>query len=196
MVSKKKQTKKASSKNKANKKTSLGVHIEFKGLLTLLILHELSLRELAGEDLAKKIGKRKGSTLTPGTIYPALKKLKVNKLVSFEKQGRRKVYSLTKKGKEELEVTYSLFSRYFYGLKNKIKRVKKTNKDLPKLSPESPAKVSSKSSSKLLSKSLSKSTNISPTNIEKPSMKVRVKTSSKKGSSKKTSSNVSSVKKS
>ena len=97
--------------------------IEFKGFLSFLILHELSLKPLAGEDLAKKIGKRKGTVLTPGTIYPALKKLKENKLVRFEKQGRRKVYVLTNKGVSELEVSYVLFSRYFFGLKNKIRRV-------------------------------------------------------------------------
>lgn len=96
--------------------------IEFKGFLSFLIMHELNQRALAGEDLAKKIGARKGSTLTPGTIYPALKKLKSKRLVVFEKQGRRKVYSLTRKGVDELGFSYSLFSRYFYGLKNKIRR--------------------------------------------------------------------------
>ena len=97
--------------------------IEFKGFLSFLILHELNQKPLAGEDLAEKIGRRKGTVLTPGTIYPALKKLKNNKLVKFEKQGRRKVYTLTKKGKEELVISYSLFSNYFYGLKNKIRRI-------------------------------------------------------------------------
>lgn len=126
MVPEKKQSAKKVSKKKTTSKTAKKTsQIEFKGLLTFLILHELSLRELAGEDLAKKIGNRKGSALTPGTIYPALKKLKTKKLVVFEKQGRRKVYSLTKKGREELELSYSLFSKYFYGLKNKIRRVKK-----------------------------------------------------------------------
>ncbi len=120
----KKTTKKRSSSKKS--KNTSGVHIEFKGLLTFLILHELSLKKLAGEDLAKKIGKRKDTILTPGTIYPALKKLKNGKLVVFEKQGRRKVYSLTKKGENDLELSYMLFSKYFYGLKNKIKRVKKS----------------------------------------------------------------------
>ena len=113
---------------KAEKKQKTTQHIEFKGLLTFLIMHEINIKELAGEDLAKKIGRRKGTTLTPGTIYPALKKLKTKKLVKYEKQGRRKVYTLTNKGKQELEITYTAFSKYFYGLKNKIKRVKKEGK--------------------------------------------------------------------
>ena len=112
---------KSSQKNQSRKET----HIEFKGLLSFLILHELSAKMLAGEDLAKKIGKRKGSTLTPGTIYPALKKLKNNKLVKFVKKGRRKEYYLTDNGKKDLELSYELFSKYFFGLKNKIKREKK-----------------------------------------------------------------------
>lgn len=111
--------------SKKKEKTEKSTLIEFKGFLSFLILHEVSKKALAGEDLAKKIGRRKGTILTPGTIYPALKNLKANKLVVFEKQGRRKVYSLTKKGKSELETSYFLFSKHFFGLKNKIKRSSK-----------------------------------------------------------------------
>jgi DNA-binding PadR family transcriptional regulator len=102
-------------KSSQNSRSRKETHIEFKGLLSFLILHELSAKMLAGEDLAKKIGKRKGSTLTPGTIYPALKKLKNNKLVKFVKKGRRKEYYLTDNGKKDLEVSYELFSKYFFG---------------------------------------------------------------------------------
>ncbi|MFP4568103.1 MAG: PadR family transcriptional regulator [Candidatus Woesearchaeota archaeon] len=125
----KKATTKTRKKNKKQTNASDATKtllIEFKGLLSFLIMHEINIKELAGEDLARKIGKRKGTTLTPGTIYPALKKLKTKKLVKFEKQGRRKVYRLTDKGKQELNSTYIVFSKYFYGLKNKIKRIKKT----------------------------------------------------------------------
>ena len=116
----KKKTKKA--KKLSPEPSEIETLVEFKGFLSFFILHELSKKPLAGEDLAKKIGRRKGTVLTPGTIYPALKNLKSMKLVLFEKQGRRKVYSLTTKGKKELETSYSLFSKYFYGLKNKIRR--------------------------------------------------------------------------
>lgn len=98
--------------------------LEFKGFLSFLILHEISYKPMAGDDLAKKIGARKGAMLTPGTIYPALKKLKTKKLVVFKQIGRKKLYSLTKKGEEELKNQYDLFSKYFFGLKNKIKRKK------------------------------------------------------------------------
>ncbi len=96
--------------------------IEFKGFLSFLILHEVSYRSLAGEDLAKRIGARKGTKLTPGTIYPALKNLRKKKLVKYKKYGRRKVYALTNEGEKELEKQYKFFSQYFYGLKKQIRR--------------------------------------------------------------------------
>lgn len=96
-------------------------HIEFKGLLSFLILHELSSRKLYGEQLAERIGKRKGTTLTPGTIYPALKRLRAEKLVTFSQDGRKKIYHLSPSGKKELRVLYRIFGRYFKGLKSKIR---------------------------------------------------------------------------
>lgn len=97
-------------------------YFEFKGFLSFLILHEVSIKPLAGDDLAKRIGARKGTVLTPGTIYPALKFLRRNKLIKYKKFGRKKVYSLTEEGEKELKVLYRLFSRYFFGLKKFIKR--------------------------------------------------------------------------
>ncbi len=103
-------------------------HIEFKGLLSFLILHELSKEKLYGEQLAERIGKRKGETLTPGTIYPALKKLRKHKLVKFSQDGRKKIYTLTSSGKTELKKLYKLFGRYFTGLRKKIPAMRKTTK--------------------------------------------------------------------
>ncbi len=96
--------------------------LEFKGFLSFLILHELKSKALCGEDLAKKIGKRRGSTLTPGTIYPALKELRKRKLVRYRRFGRKKIYSLRDEGKDELERLYNQFSRYFWGLKRIISK--------------------------------------------------------------------------
>lgn len=104
------------------KKEVQSEYFEFKGFLSFLILHELNLEELTGEDLAKKIGARKGTILTPGTIYPALKKLRLQKLIKYKRDGRKKFYYLNDSGKKELQNLYILFSRYFYGLKKFIKR--------------------------------------------------------------------------
>ncbi len=95
--------------------------IDFRGFLSFLILHELNKKRLCGDELAYSIGNRKAGKLTPGTIYPALKKLRKAKLVYIRQTGRKKNYYLTKKGKEELRITYKLFGNIFCGLKNKIK---------------------------------------------------------------------------
>jgi len=97
-------------------------YLGLKGFLSFLILHELSLRSQCGDELSKAIGKRKNGPLTPGTIYPALKRLRRKKLIFYKRQGRRKVYSLTESGQGEINNLYGLFSIYFYGLKNKIVR--------------------------------------------------------------------------
>ncbi|MBU1201109.1 MAG: PadR family transcriptional regulator [Nanoarchaeota archaeon] len=105
-------------------------YLELRGFLSFLILHEVGLRKLCGEDLAKKIGRRKGAMLlTPGTIYPALKELRKKKLIKYKKNGRKKIYELTDEGKKELSVLYKLFSNYFYGLKHRIKRMDYISKE-------------------------------------------------------------------
>jgi len=98
--------------------------LDMKGHLSFLILHEINKKKLCGEDLAILIGNRKKGKLTPGTIYPALKKLKKAKLIKMERRGRKKLYFLTEKGDKELKITYKTFSRLFYGLRSKIKGVK------------------------------------------------------------------------
>lgn len=94
------------------------VKLELKGFLTFLILHELSKEELCGEDLANKIGARKhqDDMLTPGTIYPAIKKLRLNKMLKLRQDGRKKFYKLNKKGKEQYKLLHKDFKRYFKGL--------------------------------------------------------------------------------
>ena len=94
--------------------------LEFKGFLSFLILHELKQHSLCGDELAEKIGRRKGSKLTPGTIYPTLKHLR--KYVKYKKDGRKKYYSLRDEGKIALEDLYSKFAKYFWGLKGIITR--------------------------------------------------------------------------
>lgn len=96
-------------------------YLDLRGFLSFLIMHEISKKPKCGDELAEIIGKRKGTKLTPGTIYPALKKLREQKLVRLKQSGRKKNYYLTKKGKTELKLVYSLFSRTFKGLKGKIR---------------------------------------------------------------------------
>lgn len=96
-------------------------HISLKGFLAIQILHELRKNELCGDELAKIIGKRKGSKLTPGTIYPTLKFLRKNKLVKYNQNGRKKEYFLTKKGENEYKIARKYFLKLFKQLKDLIK---------------------------------------------------------------------------
>jgi PadR family transcriptional regulator, regulatory protein PadR len=108
--------------------------LEFKGFLSFLILHELSKNNLCGDELAHKIGKRRGVVLTPGTIYPALIELRKRKVIKFSQDGRKKFYYLTEEGKNLLEEQYNMFSNYFWGLKGIIskKRLRKSTIDIKK----------------------------------------------------------------
>ena len=108
-------------KAKREKKTE-EEHMGLKGFLSFLILHELRISPLCGDELSKKIGRRKGSDLTPGTIYPALKRLRRAKLLSYRRSGRKKNYALTEQGEKEIDRLYFLFGNYFYGLKDRLPR--------------------------------------------------------------------------
>ena len=89
-------------------------YIELKGFLSFLILRELDKKQICGDELAYIIGRnKKGNKLTPGTIYPALKNLRENKLVRLKQKGRKKIYFLTKKGKNELKIIKRLVGKIF-----------------------------------------------------------------------------------
>jgi DNA-binding PadR family transcriptional regulator len=61
---------------------------------------------MTGSDIARELEKRKGSKPSPGTIYPVLKDLKDKGLLSVDENKR---YSLTNKGKKELELNLNTF---------------------------------------------------------------------------------------
>jgi PadR family transcriptional regulator PadR len=82
---------------------------DMRGLLTFQILWELEKEEMNGQQIAEKISKRRGTKPTPGTIYPALKELKKQKLIKGRQDGRQTIYSLTEAGKKGLADA----SRYF-----------------------------------------------------------------------------------
>ncbi len=117
-----KNTKKPSSSSSSTKiKKLVPKYVDMRGFLSFFILHELKSSSLSGDDLAKSVGKRKGSKLTAGTIYPALKRLRLQKLLKYRREGRKKLYYLTKEGKNELEALYRTFSSCFFGLKSRLK---------------------------------------------------------------------------
>ena len=77
-----------------------------KGFLSFSILWMLNKKNMTGAEIGLELEKRKGSKPSPGTIYPALKELKKKGLITSDKV---KKYSLTKKGKNELNEGLNTF---------------------------------------------------------------------------------------
>jgi DNA-binding PadR family transcriptional regulator len=75
-----------------------------KGFLKLHILLALSIRPAHGYELMHWISHHTGHAWTPspGSMYPALELLETKGFIDFQGDGRRKVYSLTPKGKDML----------------------------------------------------------------------------------------------
>jgi len=94
-------------------KMKIPKYIDVKGLLSFHILDLLSKKQLCGDELADIIGNKKYGKLTPGTIYPALKYLRENKLIKYKQNGRKKVYTLNKKGLEEYKIIKRILKRMF-----------------------------------------------------------------------------------
>ena len=77
-----------------------------KGFLSFLILWLLNKQKMTGAEVTLELEKRKGSKPSPGTIYPVLKDLKDKGFLIIDSDKR---YSLTQKGKKELEKNLTIF---------------------------------------------------------------------------------------
>ncbi len=77
------------------------------GLLPLLTLHLLSLKEMFGSELMAEIERRTNNSWSsnPGSIYPLLKELEEAKFVkarwSLKKEHPRRIYTITERGRRE-----------------------------------------------------------------------------------------------
>ncbi len=94
---------------------------DMRGLLTFQILWELDREKMNGQQIAEHIASRRGTKPTPGTIYPALKVLKNDKLIKGRKDGRQIVYSLTAKGKKGLAEASRYFLQAFGDIADDVK---------------------------------------------------------------------------
>ena len=80
------------------------------GLLPLYTIHLLHERKMYGNELIGEIEKRTSSSWSPnpGSIYPLLKELEEKKFVegcwNTDKEHPRRIYEITKKGKQEYKV--------------------------------------------------------------------------------------------
>ena len=64
-----------------------------------------------GADITREFEKRRGTKPSPGTIYPALKELRINGLITVDET---KTYALTKNGEIELKSACKFFCKIFY----------------------------------------------------------------------------------
>ena len=65
---------------------------------------------MTGAEIALELERRKGRRPSPGTIYPVLKTLKDKGLLSVDEDKR---YSLTRRGRNELDVHLNMFFKTF-----------------------------------------------------------------------------------
>jgi PadR family transcriptional regulator PadR len=86
---------------------------DMRGMLSFQILWLLSKKDMYGQELAKEIGKRKGTNPNPGTIYPALRELKKRGLIELKKEGRITNYHITEKGRKGVQKACEYFCRAF-----------------------------------------------------------------------------------
>lgn len=87
---------------------------EMKGYLSYLIIWILGKKSLNGAQIGRELEKRRGTKPSPGTIYPALKELKNNGLISVDSD---KIYSLTNNGEKELISACKFFCQIFFDMK-------------------------------------------------------------------------------
>ena len=93
-----------------------------KGLLELCVLNALISRERYGYELVKSLAGVPGLTITEGTLYPLLSRLRlqglvVTRLVESPAGPARKYYCLTHEGKRNARLMNSYASALFDGMR-------------------------------------------------------------------------------
>ncbi|MDD9952736.1 MAG: PadR family transcriptional regulator [Candidatus Woesearchaeota archaeon] len=88
-----------------------------------MVLHKLVQRPRSGYGLCKSIEECTGKKPSFGSIYPILEKLTNDGHVTVEEQGRKKIYTLTKKGNEAAK---DIASKHQELLKNAIVNIRTT----------------------------------------------------------------------
>ena len=93
--------------------------------LKLIILWELSDKPLSGYDIIKNMKLQGKKAPSPGSLYPILHDLHDDNLVSYVEEGKRKVYSLTKKGKSFLKKMNDLHTKSVSKMMEQMGRIAK-----------------------------------------------------------------------
>jgi len=91
-----------------------------KSFLDIIVLTMLYRRPKHGYRLIKKIHRNFGVLLSPGTLYPFLYNLKEKKLVEMNEKKRKKIYSLTPRGKQKALKLFKYYQKTCKGIFNFI----------------------------------------------------------------------------
>ena len=86
-----------------------------KGDTRYLILDTLKEKDRHGYDIMQTIEEKTAGLYrpSPGSIYPALQNLEEQDLITVHEEGKRKVFSLTDRGREELKDNTSLLDAIY-----------------------------------------------------------------------------------
>ena len=87
--------------------------IDMKGFLSFHIMWLLGKRKLCSSEIIDELGKKRHDEPSPGTLYPALNALKKDGLVQSERDDKKVVYSITPKGKADLEIAITYFKNVY-----------------------------------------------------------------------------------
>ena len=73
-----------------------------KGFLDIIMLSFLERKSMSGNELITQIYENFEILLSPGTVYPILHSMERSKLVVRKRQGKKKIYTITDKGRSVL----------------------------------------------------------------------------------------------
>ena len=88
-----------------------------KGLLKFFILKMLDREEMHGYAMMSRIEEVSGWRPSSGSLHPALMKLQAAGLIKFRTSGLKKIFSITKKGKEVIKQLDDNFDDGLNGIK-------------------------------------------------------------------------------
>ena len=82
-----------------------------KGLLKLFIMKMLARESMHGYAIMNRIEELSGWKPSPGSLYPALSNLHINKFITVKVVNMRKVFSITPKGREYIKHLDATFDK-------------------------------------------------------------------------------------
>jgi len=96
---------------------------DMRGFLSFTVLRLISKKPMSGDEIRDELEARKGSRPSPGTIYPVLKVLVKNGwIVEMEKDRKEKRYSITVRGKKEVDAATERFLALFCDMKEDFRK--------------------------------------------------------------------------